>query len=287
MPSANPDTIAVGDFEVSRVNDALHWWDGGAFFGVVPKSLWSRKAEPDELNRIPVAFNCYLIRTGSHNILVETGLGDKRDARARAHMNVPAVTVQLPEALARRGVDPESIDIVLNSHLHWDHVGGNTILHGDRVLPAFPRARYVASRGEWEHAHERHVRDAASYLDANYDPLVESGQMTLVDGDHEVVPGVWMRRAPGHNRDMMAITAESAGQTFCFLSDLVPTAAHVQPTWVAAFDLNPIETIDTKVRWLTAAVEGQWWCAFAHETTLAFARIARHPKTQFTLVNNV
>ncbi len=287
MPSANPDTIAVGDFEVSRVNDALHWWDGGAIFGVVPKSLWSRKAEPDALNRIPLAFNCYLIRTGSHNILVETGLGDKRDARARGHMNVPAVTGQLPDALARRGVDPESIDIVLNSHLHWDHAGGNTILHGDRVLPAFPRARYIASRGEWEHAHERHVRDAASYLDANYDPLVESGQMTLVDGDHEVAPGVWMRRAPGHNRDMMAITAESAGQTFCFLSDLVPTAAHVQPTWVAAFDLSPIQTIDSKVRWLTAAVEGQWRCAFAHETTLAFARIARDPKTRFTVVNSV
>ena len=284
MPSANPDSLVLGDFEVSRVNDSLHWWDGGVMFGVVPKSLWSRRVQPDELNRVPLAFNCYLIRTGSHNILVETGLGDKRDARARGHMNVPEVTEQLPEAIARRGVDPESIDIVVNSHLHWDHVGGNTIVRGDCVLPAFPRARYFASRGEWEHAHERHVRDAGSYLDADYDPLVESGQMTLVDGDHEVVPGVWMRRAPGHNRDMMVITAASNGQTFCFLSDLVPSAAHVQPSWVSAFDLSPIETIDNKVRWLTAAAEGAWWCAFAHETRLPFARIARDPKTQFTVV---
>jgi glyoxylase-like metal-dependent hydrolase (beta-lactamase superfamily II) len=112
---------------------------------------------------------------------------------------------------------------------------------------------------------------------------VESGQMTLVDGDHEVAPGVWMRRAPGHNRDMMVITAESRGGTFCFFSDLVPTAAHLQPTWVAAFDLNPIETIDTKMRWLGAAVEGRWWCSFAHDATVAFARIARDPKTQFTV----
>src|ERR1017187_593653 len=281
MQSANPDTITVGDFEVARVNDAIHWWDGGAFFGVVPKSLWSRKIQPDDWNRIAVAFNCYLVRTGSQNILIETGLGDKRDARARAFMNVPAVTESLPEALARRGVDPDSIDIVINSHLHWDHVGGNTILHAGGVSPAFPRARYVASRGEWEHAHERHVRDAGSYLDANYDPLVESGQMTLVDGDHEVAPGVWMRRAPGHNRDMMAITAESRGQTFCFFSDLIPTAAHVQPSWVAAFDLSPMEAIDNKVRWLTAAVEGQWWCAFSHDARLAFARTARDPKKQF------
>jgi glyoxylase-like metal-dependent hydrolase (beta-lactamase superfamily II) len=284
LQPADENTIAVGDFEVARVNDAVHWWDGGAMFGVVPKSLWSRKAQPDEMNRVRLAFNCYLVRTGSHNILIETGLGDKRDARAREFMNVPAVTERLPETLARRGVDPESIDIVINSHLHWDHVGGNTTLHGDRVAPAFPRARYIASRGEWEHAHERHPRDRASYLDANYDPLVEQGRMTLVDGDHEVAPGVWMRRAPGHNRDMMVVTAESCGQTFCFFSDLVPTAAHVQPTWVAAFDLSPMETIDNKVRWLTAAVEGQWRCAFSHESTQAFARIARDAMTQFMAV---
>jgi glyoxylase-like metal-dependent hydrolase (beta-lactamase superfamily II) len=283
MPSADPPMAAVGDFEVLRVNDAVHWWDGGAVFGVVPKTLWSRRLQPDELNRVPLAFNCYLLRTGRHNILIETGLGDKRDARARGHMNVPAVTESLPETLARGGVDPESIDIVVNSHLHWDHSSGNTVLDGDRVLPAFPRARYLASRGEWEHAHERHARDAVSYIDANYDPLVESGQMTLVEGDHEVVPGVWMRRAPGHNRDMMVITAESRGQTFCFLSDLVPTAAHLQPTWVAAFDLNPMETIDNKLRWLTAAVDGRWWCAFGHETKLAFARVVRDARTGFAV----
>jgi len=281
MASAAPETVAVGDFEVARVNRALHWWDGGAFFGVVPKTLWSRKIQPDERNRIAVAFNCYLIRTGRHNILVETGLGDKRDARARAFMNVPPVTESLPETLARQGIDPESIDIVVNSHLHWDHCSGNTVLRADGVAPAFPLARYLAPRGEWEHAHERHPRDRIAYLAEDYDPLVESGQMTLVEGDYEVAPGVWMRRAPGHTRDMMAITAESRGETFCFLSDLVPTAAHLQPTWVTAFDLNPIQTIDTKLRWLEAAVEGRWQCAFPHETGLAFARIARDPKTQF------
>jgi len=280
MPSGAPDTIAVGDFEVSRVNDSLHWWDGGAVFGVVPRTLWSRKAKPDDLNRVAMAFNCYLVRTGDHNILIETGLGDKRDARARGFMNVPAVTPSMPEVLAARGVDPDSIDIVINSHLHWDHASGNTI----GTVAAFPRARYFAPRGDWEHAHERHARDAVSYIDADYDPLVESGQMTLVEGDTEVVPGVWMRRAPGHNRDMMAITAESGSQTFCFLSDLVPTVAHVQPTWVAAFDLSPIEAIDNKRRWLRAAVEGQWWCAFAHEVDVAFARIVEDAKTEFCAI---
>ena len=277
-------SVAVGDFAISLIRHSIHWWDGGAFFGVVPKTLWSRKIEPDELNRIPAGFNCYLIRTGQHTILVETGAGDKHDAKGRERMKLPPESEPLPETIARHGFDPESIDIVINSHLHWDHCGGNTVLCPGGAKPTFPRARYFAARGEWEHAHERLLRDGVSYIDANYDPLVESGQMTLVDGDHEVVPGVWMRRAPGHNRDMMVITAESGGHTFCFLSDLVPTTAHVQPTWVMAFDLYPLETIENRFKWLGKAQEGNWTCGFAHDHAVDFARIAAHPKTNFAAV---
>jgi glyoxylase-like metal-dependent hydrolase (beta-lactamase superfamily II) len=280
-------SAVLGDFEISLVRDSVYWWDGGAVFGVVPKTLWSRRVSADELNRVPLGFNCYLIRTPEHTILVETGCGDKMDARARERMNLPPESEPLPSVIARQGFDPEAIDIVINSHLHWDHCGGNTILSGGRVLPAFPRARYFASRGEWEHAHERHIRDSVSYIDANYDPLVESGRMTLVDGDCEVAPGVWMRRAPGHNRDMMAITAESGGRTFCFLSDLVPSTAHVPPTWVAAFDLYPLETIDNKIRWLRAAAEGEWLCGFGHDVDLPFARIVKDPKMRFAAAPHV
>jgi len=273
----------LGDFEILRVNETAYWWDGGALFGVVPKTLWSRQIPPDELNRIPLVFNCYLIRAGGHNILIETGLGDKRDARERERMRVPAVTESLPAVIAAQGIDPETIDTVINSHLHWDHCSGNTIRRGESVEPAFPHARYYAPRGEWEHAHERNVRDAVAYIDASYDPLVESGRMTLVEGDCEVLPGIRMRTAPGHTRDMMVVTAESAGETFCFFSDLVPTAAHLQPTWVAAFDLYPLETIATKVKWLGAAARGNWLCGFAHDGA-AFARIATDAKKQFTAV---
>jgi len=276
--------VTVGDFEISLIRHSIHWWDGGAFFGVVPKTLWSQKTEADELNRIPAGFNCYLVRTGSHTILVETGAGDKHDARARERMRLPPESEPLPETIARHGFDPESIDIVINSHLHWDHCGGNTVLCEGGARPAFPRARYFAARGEWEHAHQRLSRDGVSYIDANYDPLVLSGQMTLVPGDTEVVPGVWMRRAPGHNRDMMAITAESRGRTFCFFSDLVPTTAHVQPTWVMAFDLYPLECIENKTKWLGAAQAGDWICGFAHDPQVAFARITDHPKTKFAAV---
>jgi glyoxylase-like metal-dependent hydrolase (beta-lactamase superfamily II) len=274
-----PSTRTVGDFEIAHIQAGIYRWDGGAVFGVVPKTLWSKRTSSDDLNRVPLAFNCYLIRTGDHTILVESGGGDKMDERWRERTGQPGVPAPLPEILARQGYDPETIDIVIDSHLHWDHCGGNTVLRSDgSVAPAFPRARYWAVRGEWEHAHERLARDSVSYIDANYDPLVECGQMTLVDGDHEVAPGVWMRRAPGHNRDMMAITASSGGQTFCFLSDLVPTAAHLHPTWVAAFDLFPLETIESKMRWLGAAAEGNWICGFAHDTEMGFAGVEADEK---------
>jgi glyoxylase-like metal-dependent hydrolase (beta-lactamase superfamily II) len=272
--------VLIGDFEVTLIRHSVYWWDGGAMFGVVPKTLWSRKTPVDELNRVEMGFNCYLIRTGEQTILIETGLGDKRDARSRERMRVPAVTEPLASL-----IDPDSVDIVVNSHLHWDHCSGNTVMRRGRAEPAFPRARYIASRGEWEHAHERLIRDGVAYLDENYDPLVESRQMTLVDGDFEVVPGVSMRRAPGHNRDLMVVTAESRGQTFCFLSDLVPTAAHVQPSWVAAFDLYPLEAIETKSDWLAKAADQNWICGFAHDPSVDFARIARDDKVQFAPVS--
>jgi len=275
----------LGDFEITLIRDGAYWWDGGVMFGVVPKTLWSKKAPADELNRIPLAFNSYLIRTGDHTILIETGGGDKMDARARERMKLPPEPSRLPEVIAAHGIDPESIDIVINSHLHWDHCSGNTVLTSAGAAPAFPRAQYFAPRGEWEHAHERHVRDAVSYIDANYDPLVETGRMTLVEDGYEVAPGVRMHRAPGHNRDMTVITAQSGGQTFCFLSDLVPSASHIQPTWIPAFDLFPLETIATRTEWLGKAVESNWLAGFPHECAIDFARIRRDEKTKFAIVS--
>src|SRR4051812_37905842 len=150
-------------------------------FGVVPKTLWSRKTPVDELNRVPLGLNCYVIRTGDHTVLIETGAGDKPDARFRERARLPAVQETLPAHLARRGIDPESIDIVINSHLHWDHCSGNTTLTPNGAVPAFPRAQYFAPAGEWAHAHERHVRDSVAYIDSNYDPLMDSGRLTLVE----------------------------------------------------------------------------------------------------------
>jgi glyoxylase-like metal-dependent hydrolase (beta-lactamase superfamily II) len=276
-------SIAVGEFEVTLVRDGAYWWDGGAVFGVVPKTLWDRRLPADELNRVPLAFNCYLVRTGENTILIETGGGDKMDARARERMRLPAEPSRLPEIIAAHGIDPESIDIVINTHLHWDHCSGNTVLTHAGPVAAFPRARYYAPRGEWEHAHERHVRDAVSYIDSNYDPLVESGRMRLVGDGHEVAPGIRLHTAPGHNRDMTVVTAESRGETFCFLSDLVPSSAHLQPTWVPAFDLFPLEVIETRTTWLAKAASNRWAVGFGHDTEVDFATLVPDPKTKFAI----
>ncbi len=265
--------IELGGFRITLVREDIYWWDGGAMFGVVPRTLWGAKSPPDDLNRLPLGFNCYIIETGEHTILLETGGGDKMDARRRQRMKLPPEPRPLLDTIAAAGIDPERIDIVINSHLHWDHCGWNTVLVGGAPQPAFPRAIYYAHRREWEHAHRRHPRDSVAYIDANYDPLVESGQMRLLEADSDIVPGVRMCVAPGHTPDMMVVTAESAGRTFCFLSDLVPTAAHLTPTWVAAFDLDPIQTIDSKLEWLARAARGGWVCGFAHDPHLAFAQI--------------
>lgn len=266
--------LTLGSFRITLVREDIYWWDGGVMFGVVPKSLWGRKLQADEQNRLPLGFNCYIVETGEHTILLDTGGGDKLDARARERMKLPPQPRPLSESIAAAAIDPEQIDIVVNSHLHWDHCGGNTVLAAGTARPAFPRATYYTRRGEWEHAHRRHPRDSVAYVDANYDPLVDSGRMRLLDGDNEVAPGVWLRQAAGHTRDMMIVTASSGGETFCFFTDLIPTAAHITPTWITAFDLYPLQSVDSKIHWLNAAARGNWICAFGHDSETAFARVA-------------
>jgi len=267
--------IELGGMRVTLVREDIYWWDGGAMFGVVPKTMWSRKIAPDEWNRIPEGFNCYIVETGEHTILLDTGCGDKLDATRRERMKLTSAPVPLPGIIAAAGIDPERIDIVVNSHLHWDHCGWNTIMTNGVPQPAFPRAIYYTRRGEWEHAHLRHSRDSIAYIDANYDPLVESGRMKLIEEDTEVAPGVWLRHAPGHTHDLMIITASSGGETFCFFTDLIPTRWHLMPTWVTAFDLDPIQSVDSKTRWLTEAAREGWTCAFGHDPEIAFTRIDR------------
>ena len=263
--------VTIGDFQLTAVSDGLYRSDGGAFFGVVPKSLWQRRVEVDENNIIPVGLNSVVVETGRETILIETGIGNKGPERMVKIYGAPA---KLLDNLSAAGFAPEDIDIVIDSHLHFDHCGWNTIRKNDQILPTFPKAKYFVQKGEWEHAHEDQ-RDGISYISANYDPLVESGQMTLLEGDSEIVPGVSVRVYPGHTRDMQAILIQSGGKTACYISDLIPTTAHLDLNWVMAFDLYPLETIESRKRYYAEALPEKWLTMFTHDPKVPWAYVER------------
>lgn len=271
--------ISLGDFELTVVSDGIYYLDGGAFFGVVPKVLWERKLPADEKNRVPTGLNSVVVRSGEKTILIETGIGNKLPEKMAKIYNQPA---RLLDNLAAAGIAPEDVDIVINSHLHFDHCGWNTIRNGDKVVPTFPRATYYAQEGEWRHARQQHERDAVSYMTVNYDPLVENGQMELLNGNREIVPGVSVEVFPGHTENMQAVILHSGGKTACYISDLIPTRAHLDPTWVMAFDLSPIATIDNRKRYYARAIPEKWLTIFTHDSQIPWAHIELDEKRKLT-----
>jgi len=257
MPS-----FTLGDFELSIFSDGTYPLDGGAFFGVIPKSMWSRKVASDEKNYVQAGLNSLLIRTGKHNVLVETGMGNKLSERMIKFYGQPA---ELLGNLAASGIAPEDIDIVINTHLHFDHCGWNTVRKDGRIVPTFPRAKYYAPRGEWQYARKPSERDSISYIPDNYDPLVQSGQMTLLEGGEEIVPGISVKTFPGHTAHMQAVIVESGGRTACYVSDLIPTTAHVDLTWGMSFDLYPLQTVESKKQYYAQAIAEKWLTVFTHD----------------------
>src|SRR5271168_305265 len=190
-----PPTHSLGDFQLSILSDGTYFLDGGSFFGVVPKSLWSRKVAADERNLVRVGENSLLVQTGKQNILIETGIGNKLNEKLKS---IYGSQERLLTSLAEAGLRPEQIDIVINTHLHFDHCGWNTIMKDGEAIATFPNAVYYAQKGEWERAQEQSERDRISYISDNYNPLIQSGQMKLLDGATEIVPGVRVELSPGH-----------------------------------------------------------------------------------------
>lgn len=258
----NNQTISLGDFELTAISDGYYVADGGAFFGVVPKVMWQRKVRSDENNRIKVSCNSVLVRTGTKNVLIETGIGSKLSEKFK---NIYQSEEKLLQNLGAAGVGPEEIDIVINSHLHFDHCGWNTVYRNGVAEATFPRARYYAPEGEWKHGSLQLERDRVSYISDNYDPLLRSGQMQLLAGDTEILPGISVAVYPGHTRNMMAVFIRSRGKTACYISDLIPTTWHLDVTWVMAYDLFPLETIESKKRYYAQAVPEQWLTIFTHD----------------------
>jgi len=273
-------SMTLGDFELTVVPDGTYISDGGAFFGVVPKTMWSKRVTVDEQNRMAVGLNSLLVRTGKKNILIETGIGNKLSDKLIQIYTQPA---KLLDNLRAAGVAPEDIDIVINTHLHFDHCGWNTVRKGDKFVATFPKAKYYVQEKEWEHGRLQLERDAISYMSPNYDPLLESGQMVLLNGDLELLPGISVKVFPGHTANMQAVIVESGGKKACYISDLIPTSAHLDVTWVMAFDLYPLETIQSRKRYYAQAIPEKWLTVFTHDDQTPWGYVERGEKGKLGL----
>jgi len=271
-------------------------------FGVVPKTLWQKRTPPNELNQILLGENTVVVRTGAAVVVIETGIGNKQPAKMR---EIFQNKEQLMGSPAAAGVSVEEVTHVVNTHLHFDHCGWNTTLHADgSVTPTFPNAKYFAAAGELAHGRLQLERDRVSYLAPNYDPVIASGQMTLIDLDGvsgftpddarlrgkedlppvkiqtsaEILPGVWVEEFPGHTASMLAVHVESEGAHACYCGDLIPTHNHVDPTWVMGYDLDPLRCIEERKRFLKRAIVEDWLVMFPHDHAMPAARLAWNDK---------
>ncbi len=276
-----PSRTALGAMELLHCTDGSFRLDGGAMFGVVPKPMWERKLPADEQNRVLLGTNCLLVRTGRETVLIETGVGGRASPKMRETL---ANQELLPASLRAAGVRPEEVDVVINTHLHFDHCGWNTMAERDgRARPTFPRARYVVAAGELAHARRQTERDRVSYLAENYEPMVETGQMEAwtderIRSGEEVCPGVRLELYPGHTAHMVGVHLESriAGgrmERGCFIGDLIPTSAHLQPTWCMGFDLDPLRVIEERHRFLRWALAEDALVLFPHDHAISGGRL--------------
>jgi glyoxylase-like metal-dependent hydrolase (beta-lactamase superfamily II) len=265
-------TITLGDFELTAISDGSYVADGGAFFSIIPKVMWEKKVKADALNRITVSCNSVLVRTGKQNILIETGIGNKLEEKRK---KIFEPQEKLLENLHATGVALEEIDIVINSHLHFDHCGWNTVYKNGQAVATFPKAKYYASEGEWKHGALQLERDRVSYLSPNYDPLIQSGQMQLIQGNAEIAPGISVEVWPGHTRNMWAVFLRSGGKTACYISDLIPTTWHLDPVWAMSYDLFPLEVLENRKRYYARAIPEQWLTIFTHDPNVPWAYLER------------
>jgi glyoxylase-like metal-dependent hydrolase (beta-lactamase superfamily II) len=285
-PEPLVETRQLGQWRMHAIQAGGQKLDGGAMFGVVPKPLWERRIAADDRNRIQLGMRCLLIEHDIGPVLIDTGAGNKENDKFYDIYGIEnggqpgGGPTALEDGLARLGVKPADVVMVINSHLHFDHAGGNTTKRPDgSVVASFPNARYVIQRGEYEYATHTNERTAASYFAPNFEPLCASGQMELIDGDREIISGIQSVKTPGHTPHHQGLLIESAGERAFFIADLVPTTAHLPLPWIMGYDVEPLVTLETKRRILARATQEEWLLVFEHDASTAWSRIAHDGKT--------
>ncbi|MEM1042830.1 MAG: MBL fold metallo-hydrolase [Bacteroidota bacterium] len=267
--------MKIGDYTLHEIHAGRLGLDGGAMFGIVPKPLWERRIPADGRNRIPLAMRCLLLEGDGRLVLIDNGVGDKYDAKFGDIYAVDRESSELHGSLAAAGFGADEVTDVILTHLHFDHCGGSTVRDASGSLRvAFPNATFHVQRDHWDWAH-RSPREGASFLPENLDPLEASGQLRLADGPGPVVPGIDALVVNGHTRGQQLLKLSDAEQTLVFVADLIPTAAHLPPLWVMAYDIAPLDTLAEKTSLLEQAAQEEWLLFFEHDTEIATARVQK------------
>jgi glyoxylase-like metal-dependent hydrolase (beta-lactamase superfamily II) len=274
--------MKLGAFEICPVTDGRFRLDGGAMFGVVPKVLWERCCPADEKNRIRMGLNCLLIRAHGKNILVDTGLGPKLDAKFQDRFAVER-TPPLYESLKTLGLAPDDIHMVINTHLHFDHCGGNTHREDGQVVATFPKAEYFVQRGEYEDAVRANERTRASYLKENFTPVAHVDRWEFLVGDTELTPGVSAVVTGGHTAHHQAVKIQSEGKTALYLGDLIPTVSHLPLPYIMGYDLYPMQTLEAKRGVLDRAFEEHWLLVFEHDPKVQMGYVKKDVEGKYYL----
>lgn len=279
-PALSPlvETRTIGSMRVHAIQAGGQRLDGGAMFGVVPKPLWERRIPADARNRIQLGMRCLLLEHASGLVLIDTGAGNKESAKFHDIYGVENSGADgrtaLEDGLAQVGVRPEDVDVVLSTHLHFDHAGGNTYVdEAGAIRPTFPRARYLVQRGEYEYATHTNERTAASYFEHNFVPTMQSGQLELIEGDRDVMDGIRAIVTPGHTPHHQSFLITSGGERAVFLGDLVPTHAHLPLPWIMGYDVEPLVTLESKRRLLAQAAEEGWTVVFEHDALVPWGTV--------------
>ncbi|MDX2163180.1 MAG: MBL fold metallo-hydrolase [bacterium] len=267
--------IQLGDFQIHLINDSFARVEAGGVFGLVPRALWRGYCEPDAENQVPMAYHNLLIHAHGKHIVVDTGYGRRMTEKQIRNFQLTRPTGDLLDALARIGLPPEAVDLVINTHLHGDHCGGNLIAGDDGALrPAFPNAEYVVQRREYDDALRPNERTRATYSADNFAPLVASGQMRLLDGDTDLLPGVRGVVTPGHVPGHMSVIVESGGGSLMFVCDLASWGIHFEKLgWMTAYDVEPLVTLETKRIWQRWALDTDALLVFPHDPLHAIGRL--------------